>query len=559
MTLFTEMIFSIIGGLGVFLLGMKNMSDGLQGVAGDGLRNFISKLTTNRFLSIFVGFIITAFIQSSSVTTVMAVGLVNSGLMTLTQSIGVTLGANIGTTVTGWILVLKIGKYGLPILGFSAFFYLFSKKDKVKFWGMALMGLGMVFFGLQLMKSGFKPLKEFPQFEQIILSFSAESFFGIVKCALIGCVLTMIVQSSSAMMGITMGLALAGSLNYTTASALILGQNIGTTITANLASIGTSTAARRAARAHLIFNILGVSVVIIIFPFFLSFVKNIINCNPDAITVVNGENSYPNILKSLAAVHTTFNLITAVIFIPFIPLLEKLVCKLVPSKEETPNETYLTYINNRMIEAPAIAIEQSRSEITHASNEILEMMNKFKILFTSDSIDNTIINYIFKIEEKMDIIQKEILSFLTKLMSQNISTNLVYIARRQIRLAEEYESISDYIVRILKIHLRLLKDEQDWSEDKRKSIITLHNKISEYLNVMHNSLQINDRETACEMHVESPQIVHMIKDFRNKHLERLSKGAISPLESTSYTDLLTCYRKINDHAFNIMEVICLEK
>ncbi len=559
MTLFTEMIFSIIGGLGVFLLGMKNMSDGLQGVAGDGLRNFISKLTTNRFLSIFVGFIITAFIQSSSVTTVMAVGLVNSGLMTLTQSIGVTLGANIGTTVTGWILVLKIGKYGLPILGLSAFFYLFSKKDKVKFWGMALMGLGMVFFGLQLMKSGFKPLKEFPQFEQIILSFSAGSLFGIIKCALIGCILTMIVQSSSAMMGITMGLALAGSLNFTTASALILGQNIGTTITANLASIGTNTTAKRAARAHLIFNIVGVVVVILIFPFFLSFIKKIICCNPDLITVINGENSYPNILKSLATVHTTFNIITAVVFIPFIPLLEKMVCKLVPEKEEEAAENYLTYINNRMIEAPAIAIEQSRSEITHASNEILEMMDRLQSIFNSIKIDDAMVNNIFKTEEKMDIIQKEILSFLTKLMSQNISTHLVYIARRQIRLAEEYESISDYVVRILKIHLRLLKDGQKWSEDKTISIISLHNKISEYLDVMHHSLQINDRKTACKMHVESPQIVHMIKDFRNQHLERLSKGAISPLESTSYTDLLTCYRKINDHAFNIMEVICLEK
>lgn len=257
--LILSVVCKVLGGLGVFLLGMKYMSEGLQAVSGERLRKIITVATDNRIMGMLVGLTVTSIIQSSSVTTVMVVGLVNSAMMTLTQAIGVIFGANIGTTATAWILTLNISKYGLPLLGFAAFFFLFSKNERVRYTGMTLMGIGMVFFGLELMTDGFKPLRTLPDFVRWFHSFEATSYPGVMKCVAVGCILTMIVQSSSATVGITMGLASTGMINFETAGSLVLGENIGTTITAWLASLGANTNAKRAAYAHICFNTLGVA------------------------------------------------------------------------------------------------------------------------------------------------------------------------------------------------------------------------------------------------------------------------------------------------------------
>ena len=253
-----KMIISVVGGLGIFLLGMKNMSEGMQAVAGARMRKLINAVTNNRLIACGVGITITSLIQSSPVTTVMVVGMVNAGLMNLTQAIGVILGADIGTTITGWILVLQIAKYGLPIIGISAFFYLFSKSERVRYTAMMILGLGMVFFGLQLMKEGFYPLKNSPEFIACFSKFTPDDYLGILRCCLVGALVTAIVQSSSATLGITMGLVGTGVINFETAAALVLGENIGTTITAGLASLGASTNAKRAAVAHFAIKLIGV-------------------------------------------------------------------------------------------------------------------------------------------------------------------------------------------------------------------------------------------------------------------------------------------------------------
>ena len=216
---FVSIFSELIGGLGLFLLGMKSMSDGMQAIAGASLRRLISVVTGNRFLALAVGTLVTCVVQSSSITTVMTVGFVNSGLMTLQQAVGVVMGANIGTTITGWILVLDIGKYGLPLIGVMAFVYLFSKSERWRFWGMAMMGIGMVFFGLEVMKDACATIKEIPSFEQWFQRFQADSYPGVLKCAMVGCLLTMIVQSSSATLGITISLASQGIISFPTAAA----------------------------------------------------------------------------------------------------------------------------------------------------------------------------------------------------------------------------------------------------------------------------------------------------------------------------------------------------
>ncbi|HEY5653399.1 MAG TPA: Na/Pi cotransporter family protein, partial [Pontiella sp.] len=335
--LFFKIVSQVIGGLGVFLLGMKHMSEGLQAVSGERLRKMIGAVTNNRFMGVVVGILVTCLVQSSSVTTVMVVGFVNSAIMNLMQAIGVILGANIGTTITGWILVLKIGKYGLPMLGIAAFFFLFSKNQRIRYIGMTVMGIGMVFFGLELMKNGFKPIKGMDGFEAWFHAFDVLkdgggiAFANVIKCALVGMILTMIVQSSSATLGITIGLAATGVINYPTAAALVMGENIGTTVTALLAAIGTTTTAKRAAYAHFFFNALGTAWFIALFPFVLPALSRLIETqtgfNPMSLDMNSmDEAEFGQVItKGIALTHTTFNVANVLLFLPFVGLLAKFV------------------------------------------------------------------------------------------------------------------------------------------------------------------------------------------------------------------------------------------
>ena len=235
-----KMGYTAIGGLGIFILGMKYLSDSLQSLSGGLIRKAISSVTTNRFLAVIVGLVVTTFVQSSSITTVMVVGLTNAGLMQLSQAIGVILGANIGTTITGWILAVKVGKYGLLLIAIGVFPMLFSKNDRFSATAKVLVALGMIFFGLEIMSGAFKPLRSDEGFMNLMLTLDAQSLFSILGCVAIGCVMTMIIQSSSAMLGITIALALTGAIPLYTAVALVMGENIGTTITAQFAAIGGS-------------------------------------------------------------------------------------------------------------------------------------------------------------------------------------------------------------------------------------------------------------------------------------------------------------------------------
>jgi phosphate:Na+ symporter len=358
-------IVAVVGGLGLFLLGMKNMSEGMQAIAGDKLRKLINTVTDNRFVACGVGATVTALIQSSSVTTVMVVGMVNAGIMTLKQSIGVIMGAGIGTTITAWLIALKIADYGLPILGISAFFYLFGKSDRIRFTAMMFVGLGMVFFGLEIMKEALLPLRDNEQILALMAKFVPSDYFGLLKCIAVGALVTAMVQSSSATVAITITLAKTGIIGYDTAVALVLGENIGTTITAYFASIGASTNAKRAAFVHISFNVFGVLVLFPIFYYYLAFLNSIFSDNID-------------IASRIAFAHSGFNIFTVSILIWLVEPLKRVVTFLVPDKdhEETP---HLTYLDVRLIETPLIAIQQSYDEILKMANSV----QKSRILISS--------------------------------------------------------------------------------------------------------------------------------------------------------------------------------
>ncbi|MBN1765444.1 MAG: phosphate ABC transporter substrate-binding protein PstS family protein [Sedimentisphaerales bacterium] len=549
------MIFLVMGGLGIFLLGMKNMSEGMQAVAGAKLRKLINAITNNRLIACGVGTLVTCLIQSSSVTTVMVVGMVNAGIMNLVQAIGVILGANIGTTITGWILVLKIGKYGLPLIGFSVFFYLFSKKDKVRYTASLLVGLGMVFYGLQLMKSGFAPLKNMPEFEIWFSRFSPESYFGVIKCCLSGAILTAIVQSSSATLGITMALAATGVIDFPTAAALVLGENIGTTITAWLASLGASPNAKRASYAHIIVNIAGVIWITSIFPMYIGLVENVVSYMENTFGL-NPETSH--IERCIAATHTGFNVVNVMVFLPFITLLGKFLNWLVPEKHYK-SMPHLTFLDVRMLDTPAIGIQQSQKEIIRMSNENSKMISTLGEIIARQKPDKDREENIFRLEKELDLIQKEIVEFLGNITSGNISHDVIDHCRRQLRMADEYESISDYITNILKLNLKLRDKEQTISEDGLQELIDLHDKVAKYIELINEAVREEDDEILPEAQTKGNAITHLMKKYRSSHLARVGTGSTTPMKSLMYMDMLNSYRRIKDHAYNIAEVLAGEK
>ena len=625
-----EIIFQVCGGLGIFLLGMKNMSEGMQAVAGDRLRKMIGAITNNRILASGVGTLVTCIIQSSSVTTVMVVGMVNASIMTLTQAIGVILGANIGTTITGWILVVKIGKYGLPLLGISTFFYLFSKKDTIRFFAMFLVGLGMVFFGLQLMKHGFAPIKELPGFEAWFHKFQPDTYLGVWKCVMVGAVLTAIVQSSSATLGITMALALTGAINFHTAAALILGENIGTTITAFLASLGAFTNARRAAYAHVIFNLLGVCWITFLFVPYTNLIDLVITktqvCDTSAIVALqesdpkvveyasrykipekalyfissNGERinsagdilgeedsyvraqdfkqsvekhkltdlplytthgvEYPFTQSAIAYTHSGFNIVNTLLFLPFVGILSRFLMWLVPDRK-TVEKPHLTYLNVRMLDTPAIALEQSYKELIKMGTMSTAMLHELKPVISNADPDPAVTQAIFQKENDLDVIQKEIVEFIGDMMAGNVTHEITQEASAHLRMADELESISDYVQNLLKLRLKARDTEQQFSQGGLEDLTTLHANVAEYLDMTCEAISHKNKTSDffSEMQTKGLAVTNLMKECRTRHLVEVGKSQVNPLMSLIYTDMLTAYRRIKDHAFNIAEVLIGEK
>ncbi|MCH7685727.1 MAG: Na/Pi cotransporter family protein [Planctomycetes bacterium] len=546
---------TVIGGLGIFLFGMKSMSDGLQAVAGEGLRRMIAMLTDNRFLATGVGTLVTMIVQSSSITTVMVVGFVNSGFMNLSQAIGVIMGANIGTTITGWILVMEIGKYGLPILGVCVFIYLFVKQEKLRFLALFGMGLGMIFLGLETMKSGFAIVKDLPEFEAWFNTFDATDYPGVLLCAAVGCLLTVLVQSSSATLGITIGLAQVGVIGFPTASALVLGENIGTTITAIIASFGTTTNARRAAYFHMLFNILGVIWITAIFGWYLPVVADIVGLDIDAhMNVKDGVDP----TTGIAACHTGFNVVNMLLFLPFTSMMANFLQKIVPEKA-VKEKPHLTSLDVRMLETPAIAIEQSRVEILRMANSCEKMMDWLRELSTTEEPDPKLVQKLFHREEVLDTIQDEVVAFMTNLLSGNVPHTIVSEGRRQLRMADEYESISDYITSILKFHLKLRNQGHRFDEKHLKEILELHNRVEDYLKLVNEGFLYRHPEVITKANSMGAEITHLVKSLRDQHLEDLTEKRMEPFVNIAYTSTLNSYRRVRDHAQNVAEALAGEK
>lgn len=552
----TSMFFQVIGGLGIFLLGMKYMSEGMQAIAGRRLRRMISAVTDNRLAGVTTGTLVTCVVQSSSITTVLVVGFATSGLMALHQAIGVIMGANIGTTITGWILVLKIGKYGLPILGSAAFVYLFSKVERRRFTALAIMGLGMVFYGLVLMKNGFKPIREVQEFRDAFLWFDASTFGGVILCVVVGSVVTAIVQSSSATLGITIAIAAQGVIGFETAVALVLGQNIGTTVTAWLASIGANTVAKRAAYFHILFNTAGVLISLIAFRVYIVIIAQAVEftkgVDPRLLDVDTSPDFVINMTFAIASAHTVFNIVVTLLNLPFVKQWAALLERLIPDRGR--EVRHLSRIAPPIVESP-MAIERSRRQIMKMGSNDIEMLEWLGQIAESPEVDEDLVKHTFHREEIMDNIQAEVIEFLTDLLSGNVTYSVAQEGRIQLRVADELESISDYIAGILKANLRLREASLDLGADEKKLLAELHAETLETLRVVLVGFEDSDPAIAHGAVTRIEDIKHKTKRARQTYLLRLSEERIDPVVSMAYTRLLQGYRKIADHMLNVSEAL----
>jgi phosphate:Na+ symporter len=543
--MYWNVAFEVIGGLGLFLYGMGHMSSGMQKIAGDRLKKVLSLLTSNRIAAILVGIFVTGLVQSSSVSTVMTIGFVNASLLTLKQALGVILGANIGTTITGWILVLKIGKYGLPMAGLAAIAYTFSNNEKRKTKALTIMGLGLIFLGLEIMSNGLKPLQNLPEFKNLFQVFNAApggiiSFSGVLKAAAVGAFLTAVVQSSSATLGITITLAIQGLINYETAVALVLGENIGTTLTALLASLNASANAKRAAYAHTLINIFGVCWVVPLFGWYLFFLKKIIDP-----TV--------SIAGAIATAHTIFNVLNVLIFIPFIGYMADFLRILVKDDKEIVTEK-ITHLDDLMVDFPSVIISQTMEEILDMGKEIQNSFVKLNEIYLNRSLVDKNLQIIMDSEEKLDLYQKEITDINFIILHKGLDATNVTLTRENLIICDEYETISDYLLRISKITKKIINNDIYLDEMRENTIIKLHTEINEIFDYVNEAYRTKNKDLFVLALKKCNNIKGTYSKARKIHLDTLTVSESQTMLSTGYMDMLNSYRRIKEHLGSIIEI-----
>lgn len=534
-------VLNLIGGLSLFLFGMTLMGQALERRAGNRLKALLGRMTTNRFAGLLTGLGVTAIIQSSSATTVMVVGFVNSGLMTLKQSINVIMGANIGTTVTAWILSLagiESSNFFIRLLKPSSFtpvlalagiiFYMASKNSKRKDTGLILLGFATLMYGMETMSDAVSVLRNVPSFQQMFLAFT-NPVLGVIA----GAVLTAIIQSSSASVGILQALASTGAVSYGAAIPIIMGQNIGTCITAMLSSIGTTRNAKRAALVHFAFNLIGAAVWLTVF----CLVKTILA--PIFLTQAAD-------LMGIAVVHSMFNILCTLLMLPFSQVLEQMVCRILPDAKVPEKEKEL---DERLLGSPALALNQCR--------QVLSNMAELSIRAFRDSAacvlnyDKVIADRIREAENNTDHLEDLISTYLLKLTSRHLGDEESVKATEYLKLIGDYERIADHAVNILESAEEIVNKTVEFSEDAVDEYRTICAAVTEILNLSFSAFSEEDIEAARKTE-PLEEVIDMLKeDLRTRHFLRLQRGECSVAAGFVWSDLLTNLERVSDHCSNI--------
>ena len=534
-------VLTMIGGLCLFLFGMNIMGQALERRAGGGLRTVLGKLTTGKAAGLLTGLGVTAVIQSSSATTVMVVGFVNSGLMTLKQAINVIMGANIGTTVTAWILSLAgidSGNVFVRLLKPSSFvpvlslvgivFYMFLKNAKKKDTGMILLGFATLMFGMETMSGAVKGLGGIPEFQNLFLLFTNP-----VLGVLAGAILTAIIQSSSASVGILQALAATGQVSYGAAIPIIMGQNIGTCITALLSSVGTNKNAKRAAAVHLSFNVIGTAVWLAVF----CIIKAVFS------PVILSQSAS---LFGIAIAHTAFNVLCTLLMLPLTGLLEKLVNRIIPENQEMEKKVEL---DERLLSTPSIALEQCHTVAADLANTSVDSLKK--ALALSDNFKSETAKEIRKAEELTDHLEDILSTYLVHLSAKQISETDSAEATELLKIIGDFERISDHSVNLLESFEELKEKGLTLTEEAQKEYAVLSLAISEILDISLKAFLNNDINAAKSVE-PLEQVIDILKEkMRTCHILRLQRGKCSIDVGFVWSDILTNLERVSDHCSNI--------
>ena len=550
----------LIGSLALFLYGMKIMSEGLQKFEGDSLRRILTAMTTNRVTGVLTGVLITALIQSSSATTVMVVSFVNAGLLTLTQSIGVIMGANIGTTVTAWLISalgfkVDIAAFALPLLAFALPLF-FSGKSSRKSIGEFVFGFAFLFMGLQSLKANAPDLGANPEMLAFVQNYTDMGFFSIILFLFIGAILTMIVQASAATMAITLIMCANGWIDYHLGVALVLGENIGTTITANLAALTGNTQARRAALAHLVFNVFGVMWVLVLFYPFTNavswFVTHVMKVSDPAVAV-----SF-----KLAAFHTAFNISNTFIMIWFVSLIEKTVCTLIKPKVED-EEYRLRYITGGMLSTAELSILQAHKEISLFAERTARMFNMVKELFYEKNEETFLKTYsrIEKYENISDRMEIEIANYLTEVSEGRLSSESKEEIRIMLRAVSEIESIADSCNNLARSIKRRNEFKSEFTEEQNKHLDHMFELVSGALNRM--NLILHKPELVHDDINPSYNIENEINNYRNqlksRNIEDINNKLYQYQDGVYYMDMVSESEKLGDYVLNVVQAVIEKK
>ncbi|RUO31608.1 Na/Pi cotransporter [Aliidiomarina sedimenti] len=551
----------LIGSLGIFIFGMKIFSEGLQKMAGSRLKGILSGMTRNRLTGVVTGFGTTAITQSSTTTTVMAVSFVNAGLLTFVQSTGVIMGANIGTTITAWMVSLfgfkfQITPIALAVIGIF-FAFLFSKNNRLRNIAEAMVGFGIIFIGLEFIKGAVPDINSNPEMFAFLDSFTDYGFLSMLAFVLVGTILTLLTQSSSAATAITLVMLFEGWVTFPIAAAMVLGENIGTTVTANIAALVGNVHAKRAARFHFFFNVIGVLwMLALIFPF-LHMMDNIVQyfTGSPASVMDPASTARENSTLALSLFHTSFNVLNVVLLFAFVPYLVRFVQYIQPDRGGV-DEFHLRHISGGPMTSPGFSVEQANKEIMQFTDIIEKMHDSVhELLFDPEVKHDKIIEKVSKFEDVTDVLEIEISDYLVRISEH---TNLEHSMTERIRFMQtminDLERIADIYFQIAKLTERMTESKASWPDDAAEEMLQMMNSVREAIGEMHRNVAKNPEDVSLDKAIELENLVDQTRDkFRDTHYVRLESGNYPARAGVIFMDMLNRLERIGDHILNVNE------
>ena len=543
---FNEVAFNLLGGLALFLFGMKTMSNGLKKVAGSRLKGILAALTQKPIVGLLMGAGVTCLIQSSSATTIMVIGFVNAGLLTLKQAISVVLGANIGTTFTAWLVsfmaIFKVTHYALPAIALGYGLQMLGRTQRSREWGQCVFGFGVLFVGIGLMKDAFDPVREDPHIQQLFITLGHQPIFGLLA----GAVVTMILQSSSATVAMVQLLALNGLIDFPTTIPIILGDNIGTTITAQIAAVGANRTAKRAAMAHTLFNVIGACYMLV--PVYMGLYHKAIEF------LVPGELTQENVMFHIAVSHSAFNVFNALLFLPFVNVLAKISTRLLPPREETLlGEVEPRYLEKRLLDTPPVALEEARNEIVSMAKLAQSAVAHAVLGFFAK--DGKILNKVGDEEDSIDFFQEEITRYLIELSQRNLTREESEELPVLLHSVNDLERVGDHAENVVELGRRMIEGNLDLSSQARKELEHIWSETNNMLDGIVRAVQSKDHNEAKKILKHEEEVNRLRREFRASHEQRVHDRVCDLRAGLLFIDFVDNMEKMGDHLTNIAQAV----